>query len=172
MPTFLFTLSSLPPPPQPPSCGAHSPPGSFLYSCHLSVSLLPRSGNWDLLIYYYFFKFAFKDFAGCLPRDTNGMGSASLLRVLFCPASLVGGGRDWGQVVGKNCLHVFQSSFSQLLLSTAPPLPPSGLLKREALRLGEGTERKELLGALLHASEISTIIIAQFIVEKTESPEG
>ena len=96
MPTFLFTLSSLPPPPQPPSCGAHSPPGSFLYSCHLSVSLLPRSGNWDLLIYYYFFKFAFKDFAGCLPRDTNGMGSASLLRVLFCPASLVGGGREEG----------------------------------------------------------------------------
>lgn len=83
-----------------------------------------------------------------------------------------GGRRGWGQVIGKNCLHVFQSSFSQLLLSTAPPLPPSGLLKREALRMGEGTERKELLGALLHASEISTIIIAQFIVEKTESPEG
>lgn len=71
-------------------------------------------------------------------------------------------------MIGKNRHHAFQSSFSQFLLSTAPPLPPSGLLKREALRLGEGTERKELLRTLLCASEISIIII----VEKTESSEG
>ena len=89
-----------------------------------------------------------------------------------------GGRRGWGQVIGKHCRHVFQSSLSRLLLSTVPPLPPTGLLlKREAQRLGAWHREKRRIAksyrALITcASEVSTINMPQFIVEKTEAPKG
>lgn len=50
-----FILSSPPPLPPPPSCGALSPPGSFLYICCLSVCLFAckvrQLGFADLLVF-------------------------------------------------------------------------------------------------------------------------
>lgn len=68
---------------------------------------------------------------------------------------------------------MFQDSLFQLLLSTASPSPPTWTPEEIGTEVGwgEGAERmEELLRVTEHlpcASDVSTIIIPQFIVKKT-----
>lgn len=71
---------------------------------YLSVSLLSRSGNWDLLI-YFFISLNLKILQASCPGMQAAWGVPVHLEYSFVEHlwQIEGGRRGWGQVIGEHC---------------------------------------------------------------------